>query len=148
MALSVNSPIVLNCFDYQALSPNFLPSHRPWTHNGPTMQTDPHDKVPNVPARAALTDRHLRALRPGPAATEEWDKGDTKKIGDTINRLRIESGYTIESLAAAVELSRSAVSRATNSRSIPQPDNLGSYAAVFSERLGREVTVKELLSED
>ncbi len=37
------------------------------------MTSDPRDKVPNVAPRAALTDRHLRALRPGPAATEAWD---------------------------------------------------------------------------
>src|SRR5439155_12071355 len=34
---------------------------------------DPHDKVPTVAARPALTDRHLRTLRPGPAATEAGD---------------------------------------------------------------------------
>ena len=37
------------------------------------MKSDPRDKVPNVATRAALTDRHLRALRPGLAATEAWD---------------------------------------------------------------------------
>lgn len=39
----------------------------------PRMKADPHDKVPSVATRAAFTDRHLRALRPRPVATEAWD---------------------------------------------------------------------------
>lgn len=39
----------------------------------PPMQLDPRGKMPNVTGRTAFTDRHLRALRAGPTASEAWD---------------------------------------------------------------------------
>ena len=56
----------------------------------PRMRCDPHSKVPNVATRAAFTDRHLRALRPGPAATEEWDTQQRDLIVRVLPSGRIE----------------------------------------------------------
>jgi integrase len=64
----------------------------------PHMRTAPRDKVPNVPSpdsqsggrEGALTDRHLRALRPGPTATEAWDTQQPGLIVRVLPSGRIE----------------------------------------------------------
>jgi hypothetical protein len=66
-------------------------------------------------------------------------------VGDRINCLRQDSGLTVDALAELVDLARSSVLEHLASRAQPRPDTLCAYASVFSERLGRDVTVAELL---
>ena len=76
-----------------------------WTHNGPTMTTAPSDTVPGRPsARVTLTDRHVRALRPGPA--ELWDTQQRGLLVRVLPSGRIEFSvrYRIHGLRRRLKL--------------------------------------------
>jgi hypothetical protein len=64
------------------------------------MSSDPHDKVPNVASRAAFTDRHLRALRPGPKAIEAWDTQQRGLMVRVLSSGRIEFAFDTASTAS------------------------------------------------
>ena len=79
----------------------------------PRMAPHPTEKVSSITPRSPLTDRHLRALRPGPAALEEWD---TQQRGLMV-RVLPERAYRV----------RYSVS---DSRQAPAPEAWGVYPAV------------------
>jgi len=70
-----------------------------------------------------------------------------ERMGDRINRLRLESGMSVEDLAAAMELAKTSVIAHTQNRSTPRPEALSRYAEVFSSRLERQVSVADLRGE-
>ena len=97
----------------------------------PRMNSDPPDKVLQIATRrAALTDRHLRELRPGPRAIEAWDSQQRGLIVRVLPSGRIEFAiryrihgkrrrlklgeYPAVSLAAARKRARTAQSAIDN----------------------------------
>jgi len=76
----------------------------------PRMNSDPPDKVLQIATRrAALTDRHLRALRPGPRAIEAWDSQQRGLIVRVLPSGRIEFAirYRIHGKRRRLKLSAS-----------------------------------------
>ena len=70
-----------------------------------------------------------------------------KILAINIDKLRRASGWSVEELAKAVGVSRSTVNRWLAGTSMPQPENISSLAAAFSERQGQEITISDLQDE-
>ena len=65
-------------------------------------------------------------------------------VGQTIERLRIESALSYEALASLLGVQKRTVLDNAKGRAVPHPKTLKLYAEVFSEKLGRSVSVAEL----
>ena len=69
-------------------------------------------------------------------------------LGRNIDRLRNECGWSFDELAKAIELDKKALLAHVNKGATPRPSTLKTYADAFSEKLGRTVTVAEIMGED
>jgi hypothetical protein len=77
-----------------------------------------------------------RAHRPG--------KPEMTALGRNIDRLRLECGWSFDEISKATELSKQLILGHVNAGRSAYPSTLATYAHVFSEKLGRSVTVAEL----
>jgi hypothetical protein len=67
-------------------------------------------------------------------------------LARNLARLRLESGWTFDEMAMATEIDKKLILGHVNHSKNANPGTVGAYAAAFTERLGRAVTVAELLS--
>ena len=65
-------------------------------------------------------------------------------VGQNIERLRFETGFSYEKLAFRMGVERKTVWANASGRTMPRPETLKLYADVFSEELGRPVSVAEI----
>ena len=65
-------------------------------------------------------------------------------VGQNIDRLRLENGFSYEELASLMGVERKTVWANASGRTIPRPQTLKLYADVFSEGLDRPVSVSEI----
>ena len=65
-------------------------------------------------------------------------------VGQNIERLRFEIGFSYEKLATRMGVERKTVQANASGRTRPRPQTLKLYADVFSEELGRPVSVEEI----
>ena len=65
-------------------------------------------------------------------------------VGKNIERLRFEIGFSYEELASSMEVERKTVWANASGRTMPRPQTLKLYADVFSDKLGRPVSVEEI----
>jgi hypothetical protein len=65
-------------------------------------------------------------------------------LGRNIDRLRLECGWSFDEISKATELSKQLILGHVNAGRSAYPSTLATYAHVFSEKLGRSVTVAEL----
>jgi len=68
-------------------------------------------------------------------------------LGRNIDRLRRECGWSLDELATATELDKKAVLAHVNKGAKPRPSTLKAYAETFSEKLGRAVSVAEIMGD-
>ena len=65
-------------------------------------------------------------------------------VGQNIERLRYEIGFSYEELASSMGVERKTVWANATGRTTPRPQTLKLYADVFSGELGRPVSVEEI----
>ena len=65
-------------------------------------------------------------------------------VGQNIARLRFETGFSYEELASIMGVEKKTVWANASGRTMPRPQTLKLYADVFSEELGRPVSVAEI----
>jgi DNA-binding XRE family transcriptional regulator len=102
-------------------------------------------EIPKVCEQSALYCDHLAEQ----AAAEEM--GRTKAapgglLGNTLQSLRHECGWTIKKLAQGIGVHPKSVADHLHGETSPKPCNLESYAKVFSVELERTITAAELLN--
>lgn len=65
-------------------------------------------------------------------------------MGRNLDRLRLESGWSFDDMAKATEIDKSLILGHVNKGKNAYPSTLATYARVFTEKLGRPITVAEL----
>src|SRR5207249_6481944 len=75
-----------------------------------------------------------------PSATPK----DRPLIAHALDQYRQDCGWTIDDLAAAVDLDRSVIASHTTGAKAPRLENLQRYAELFSKQLGLPVTIAAL----
>ena len=65
-------------------------------------------------------------------------------VGQNIERLRLEIGFSYEKLASRMGVERKTVGANARGQTMPRPQTLKLYADVFSGELGRPVSVEEI----
>ena len=65
-------------------------------------------------------------------------------VGQNIERLRLEIGFSYEKLASRMGVQRKTVGANARGQTMPRPQTLKLYADEFSEELGRPVSVAEI----
>jgi DNA-binding XRE family transcriptional regulator len=68
-------------------------------------------------------------------------------VGQRIDALRRECGWTLEELAEQADVQKSTVYRNIHGKRAPRPSVLRGYAGAFTRRLGRPITVAYLLGQ-
>lgn len=111
----------------------------------PTPITPPPPTAASEPAPLPPADTTALPVS-SPSSAPGASIGD--RIGDRIERLRLDCGWSVEDLAAQVKLKESSVDNHRKHRSQPRGRTLQEYARVFSEKLGRPITVAELRGTD
>ena len=94
---------------------------------------------------AAVTQfRHAYYGRPVRPADRRDRPRSVTAVGQNIERLRYEIGFSYEELASSMGVERKTVQANASGRTRPRPQTLKLYADVFSDKLGRPVSVEEI----
>lgn len=113
-----------HCLRLRPLAPDLRLSQ-----SGPEPKLTP-DTKDSAAAKATNNDRAERSNSSG--------------IGRNINRLRKECGWSFDDLAKATNIDKKLILGHVNKGKGAHPKTLETYASVFTEKLGRTVTVAEL----
>jgi hypothetical protein len=92
-------------------------------------------------------------MMPGPGRTGQTTAGPEREppqksygspMGRNLDRLRLESGWSFDDMAKATEIDKKLILGHVNKGKKAYPSTLATYARVFTEKLGRPITVAEL----
>jgi hypothetical protein len=104
------------------------------------VRSIPTQELPPVPEEKPRDQATKEVSEPAPASPPPTPK---KTIADQLQTLREESGWSIEELAAATELSVRQVARHLAGEFKPYPKNIYAYEQAFSKRLKRKVVISK-----
>jgi len=107
----------------------------------PTVDRYVKDKTGTVTRDSAQSQL---TSEPG-AERDLWQKSYSTCLGRNLDVLRLESGWSFDEMAVATGIDKKLILGHVNKGKNAIPSTLATYATAFTDKLGRSVTVAELL---